>query len=262
MQLNENTVVFGKALDLLRSIPDESIDIITTDPPFNTGVTRKSQKGDMSYIDMRDDYYEWLKLHVIECQRVLKKTGTLYIHLNEEAAAYARVLILDPLFGRKNCLNSIIWSFNYGGRGKKRFPKKHEVVLSYCKNFGSHIFNWEDIDRVPYIVPSLQKDKTRALRGQVPTDVWPLGIIGTQSKQRTGYPTQKPITLAKRMIVASCPPGGVVLDMFAGSGTAAVAAHMSGRAFVVCDENPQAIDVMKKRFDALGITYLMVNGVK
>ena len=252
--MQENVVYCAKALELLKSLPDESIDVVCVDPPFNTRSTRKSSKG-LSYVDNRENYYDWLNEHMVECHRVLKKTGTIYLHLNEKAAAYARVLVMDPLFGEKNHLNTIIWSFNYGGRGKKKFPAKHEVVLVYTKQMKSHIFNWEDIDRIPYLAPGLQKDKVRAARGQVPTDVWWMSIVGTQARERTSYPTQKPLKLLQRAITASCPKGGIVLDCFVGSGTTAVAAINCGCKFIVCDENPDAIRVTTERLLALAIPH-------
>jgi site-specific DNA-methyltransferase (adenine-specific) len=252
--MEENSVVLGKALDLLRCLPDESVDLIVTDPPFNTKRIRKSKKGH-AYTDNRDDYYEWLKLHIVECHRVLKKTGSIYLHLNEEAAAYARVHAMDPVFGIRNHLNTIVWAFDYGGRGRDRFAKKHDIVLSYAKQYKSHVFNWEDVDRIPYLAPGLQKDKVRAARGKVPTDVWWMSIIGTQSKERVGWPTQKPIKLVTRAIVASSPVGGLVVDPFAGSGTVAVAATLSNRSFIVSDELPSAVKVMEERLISLGIPY-------
>jgi site-specific DNA-methyltransferase (adenine-specific) len=252
--MEENVVYHAKALELLKSLPDESVDMIFTDPPFNTRRVRKSSKG-LSYIDSRDDYYNWLKEHIIECHRVLKKTGTMYLHLNEKASSYARVLIMDPVFGERNHLNTIIWSFDYGGRGKGKFAAKHEVILSYTKDMKSHVFNWEDIDRIPYMAPGLQKDPAKAARGKVPTDVWWMSIVGTQAKERTPYPTQKPLKLVQRAIVASCPEGGLVLDPFAGSGTTAVAAVNVGRRFVVGDESPKAIEVTTNRLLSLAIPY-------
>lgn len=258
--MEENVVYLVKALELLKSLPDESIDVIFTDPPFNTRRVRKSSKG-LSYVDSRDDYYEWLKEHMQECHRVLKKTGTIYLHLNEKAAAYARVLVMDPVFGEKNHLNTLIWSFDYGGRGKKKFAAKHEVILSYTKQMKSHVFNWDDIDRIPYMAPGLQKDKIKAARGKVPTDVWWMSIVGTQSRERTSYPTQKPLKLVQRAIVASAPLGGTVLDPFVGSGTTAVAATMCGRKFIVGDESRDAINVTTERLLMLAIPHTVKESV-
>jgi len=252
--MEENVVYHAKALELLKSLPDESVDMIFTDPPFNTRRVRKSSKG-LSYIDSRDDYYNWLKEHIVECHRVLKKTGTMYLHLNEKASSYARVLIMDPVFGERNHLNTIIWSFDYGGRGKGKFAAKHEVILSYTKDMKSHVFNWEDIDRIPYMAPGLQKDPAKAARGKVPTDVWWMSIVGTQAKERVGWPTQKPLKLVQRTIVASSPPDGIILDPFGGSGTTAVAATLAGRSFIIGDEHSGAIDVMRDRLQSLAIPF-------
>lgn len=256
--METNVVYRAPALELLKSLPNESVDVIFTDPPFNTRKVRKSAQGH-SYIDSRDNYYDWLKEHVVECHRVLKKTGTMYLHLNEKASSYARVLVMDPVFGERNHLNTLIWSFDYGGRGKKKFAAKHEVILSYTKSMGAHVFNWDDIDRIPYMAPGLQKDKVKAARGKVPTDVWWMSIVGTQSKERVGWPTQKPIKLVQRAIVASSPPDGIILDPFVGSGTTAVAATLSGRTFIVGDELKQAIDVTHQRLIALAIPHAVKN---
>ena len=252
--MEANVIYKSKALELLRSLPDESVDVIFTDPPFNTGKLRKSSKG-ISYVDSRDNYFEWLKEHIVECHRVLKKTGTMYLHLNEKSSAYARVLIMDPVFGEKNHLNSIIWSFDFGGRGRNKFAAKHEVILSYTKSMKHHIFNWNDIDRIPYMAPGLQKDKAKAALGKVPTDVWWMSIVGTQAKERVGWPTQKPIKLIQRAIIASSPSEGIVLDPFMGSGTTAVAAAISGRKFIVGDEHPDAIRITQERLQSLAIPF-------
>ena len=161
----------------------------------------------------------------------------------------------DLVFGEGNFLNEVIWAYNFGGRGKDRWPCKHDNILVYAKHVGDHLFNWDAIPRVPYRAPDMQRvgrspeeAEVRIAQGQVPTDVWDMSIIGTNSKERTGYPTQKPVKLVERVVLASSPPRGIVMDVFAGSGTTGEAAHKHGRNFVLADANPQAIDVMKKRF--------------
>jgi site-specific DNA-methyltransferase (adenine-specific) len=250
--IDGNIVVRAQAMDVLRLLPDESIDLVVTDPPYNTGTVRKSSRG-VSYADRRDDYLEWLRNHIVEIRRVLKPTGSMYVHMNERSGAYVRCFIMDPVFGEVNHLNTIVWAFNYGGRGKKKFPAKHELILAYAKDARKHVFNWEDIDRVPYLAPGLQKDRAKALRGQVPTDVWWFSIVGTRSHERTSYPTQKNVKLAKRMIVASAPRDGIVLDPFAGSGTTGAAAWSVGRNFIMIDENEAAEFVMQERFSREGV---------
>lgn len=249
-----NRVHHVSAIDLLSMCSDESIDMIYTDPPFGTNVKqRMSRKKDgvvttvMEYDDRFDDYMEFLRPHLVEFHRVLKKTGTLYLHLDRRWVHYVKVEC-DKIFGRDNFLSEVIWAYDFGGRGKDRWPAKHDTILVYVKSEGDHVFNWEDIDRIPYMAPELQKDPERAAKGKVPTDVWWMSIVGTSSKERTGYPSQKPQKLLERAIVASSPVGGVVLDPFVGSGTTAAAALATGRSFIVGDMSEIAISVMRERF--------------
>jgi site-specific DNA-methyltransferase (adenine-specific) len=161
----------------------------------------------------------------------------------------------DEVFGYDNFLNDVIWSYNFGGRSKDRWPTKHDNILVYAKLRGKHTFNWDAIDRIPYAAPEVQyigrtkeEAEKRIAEGQVPTDVWNISIVGTASKERVGYPSQKPVKLVKRTIVASSNLGDLVLDPFAGSGTTAAAALQSDRRFITCDESSSSIEVMKKRF--------------
>lgn len=258
----KTNVVYNKpALELLKSLPDESIDMIYTDPPFGTQDTqtmarKRSGKiiSKLEYSDRHSDYLGFLEPHLIELHRVLKKSGTMYLHLDWRWVHYAKILC-DDVFGYDNFLSEVIWSYNFGGRSKDRWPAKHDTVLVYAKEDGKHIFNWNDIDRVPYAAPALQyagrtkeEAEKRIAAGQVPTDVWQISIVGTASKERVGYPNQKPIKLIKRAIVASSKTGAVILDPFVGSGTTAEAALLADREFIVGDNNPEAIEIMKKRF--------------
>lgn len=267
--VKSNVVHHCSADSLLSSLPDESVDMVYTDPPFGTQedqtmTRRKSGKlvSKMQYSDRYEDYLEFLVPHLRGLRRVLKTTGTMYLHLDQRWSHYVKVLC-DIEFGRDNFMNSIVWSYNYGGRSKTRWPEKHDDVLVYAKEIGRHIFNWDDIDRIPYAAPELQRvgrtpeeAARRVELGQVPTDVWSMSIVGTASKERTGYPSQKPLKLVKRCIVASSPPGGLVLDPFVGSGTTAAAALQCGRSFVVSDQNQSAIDTMKKRFEGLEVEFV------
>lgn len=231
-------------MTLLGSVGDESVDLIYVDPPFGTGNRQEGRVG--SYSDPSSEYVGFLTPHLKEFRRVLRPTGTMYLHLDWRWVHYAKVEC-DSVFGADNFLNEVIWAYDFGGRGKDRWPKKHDNILVYTKEQGKHVFNWNDVDKIPYMAPGLQKDPARAAAGKVPTDVWWMSIVGTQSKERVGYPSQKPVALIKRAIVASSPVGGLVLDCFGGSGTTAVAAHEAGRSFVTCDTNIDAIEVMKQR---------------
>ena len=240
------------ALEVLAATPDESVDLIYIDPPFGTG-DAQSAHG-MSYQDPTEHYGAFLDRHVRQLHRVLKRSGTLYLHLDWRHVRLGQ-WTCDLVFGEGNFLNEVIWAYNFGGRGKDRWPCKHDNILVYAKHVGDHLFNWDAIPRVPYRAPDMQRvgrspeeAEVRIAQGQVPTDVWDMSIIGTNSKERTGYPTQKPVKLVERVVLASSPPRGSVMDVFAGSGPTGEAAHKHGRNFVLADANPQAIDVMKKRF--------------
>lgn len=269
MKIVVNRVHRTEALCLLRSLPDSSIDMIYVDPPFGTGqrqvMSRKRGGATISVVGYEDSgsgYIDWLRTHVIEFRRILKSSGSLYLHLDHHWVHYAKVMC-DEVFGRNNFLNEIIWSYNYGGRGKDRWPHKHDNILVYVKEHGKHVFNWDDIPRVPYAAPELQKmgrsleeAQLRINRGQVPTDVWSLSIVGTSSKERNGYPTQKPIKLIERAILASSTSESVVLDCFAGSGSTGASALKHGRSFIMCDPSQSAIDVMKKRFTGIDVEWV------
>lgn len=265
-----DAVVFGDNLPVLRSLPAESFQLIYLDPPFNTGrtqrrstvVTRRSSTGNrigfkgqryetivervLGYDDSFAEYWGFLEPRLEEAWRLLTDSGTLYLHLDYREAHYAKVL-LDALFGRECFLNEIIWAYDYGARTKKRWPAKHDTILVYVKNPASYYFNSEDVDREPYMAPGLIT-KEKAARGKLPTDVWWHTIVSPTGKEKTGYPTQKPLGILRRIITASSRPGDRVLDFFAGSGTTGAAAHELDRQFLLIDANPEAIAVMRTRF--------------
>jgi site-specific DNA-methyltransferase (adenine-specific) len=257
-----NIVFHQNALNVLSGLKESSIDLVYIDPPFGTGhkqVLKRRQNGEIVsqivYEDPNIDYIEWLHAHVKAIHRVLKPTGTLYLHLDHHWVHRAKVMC-DDIFEPQNFLNEVIWAYDFGGRGKQCWPKKHDNILVYSREEGKHIFNWDDIERIPYMAPGLQKDPARAEMGKVPTDVWWLSIVGTASKERNGYPTQKPVKLVERAVVASSPPGGIVLDCFAGSGTTGEAAIRNGRSFILADTSPWAIEVMKERFKNVDVTWV------
>jgi site-specific DNA-methyltransferase (adenine-specific) len=253
-----NVLHHGDALQLLTGLGGESVDLIYTDPPFNTGRIQRSKRqkagrvlSDLSYGDTFEDYEGFLREHLVHLRRVLRTSGTLYLHLDRRSVHLARGLC-DEIFGSDCFLNEVIWAYDFGGRGRRCWPHKHDNILVYVREPGQHIFNWDDIDRIPYMAPGLQTPE-RAKTGKVPTDVWWMSIVGTQSKERTGYPSQKPVALIERAIRASSPEGGIILDPFAGSGTTGAAAHNLGRSFILSDKNPEAITVMQQRFADSGI---------
>ncbi|MFM6971343.1 MAG: DNA-methyltransferase, partial [Rhodoluna sp.] len=244
-------------------MPDESVQLIYIDPPFNTGrtqsrghnSTKRSETGGrigfkgqryetvkktvLSYDDEFEDFWAFLEPRLEEAWRLLKETGTLYLHLDYREAHYAKVL-LDALFGRDCFLNEIIWAYDYGGKSKNKWPAKHDTILVYVKNPKKYYFNSEEVDREPYMAPGLVTPEKLEL-GKLPTDVWWHTIVSPTGKEKTGYPTQKPKGILRRVIQASSEQGDLVLDFFAGSGTTGAVAAELGRKFILVDQNPESI---------------------
>ena len=265
-----NKIFFGDNLQVLRGMTDEAIDLIYIDPPFNTGKiqarkqikTSRAENGDRigfgdntyttevvgqkDYEDTFSDFLAFLRPRLEEAKRVLKPDGSLYFHIDYREVHYCKVM-LDDIFGRENFINEIIWAYDYGGRARDRWPAKHDNILFYARNAKNFTFNRDDIDRIPYMAPGLVSAE-KADRGKLPTDTWWHTIVGTNSKEKTGYPTQKPLGVLERIIRASSNPGEMVLDFFAGSGTTGEACLKTGRQFILVDSNPQAIEVMRIRF--------------
>jgi site-specific DNA-methyltransferase (adenine-specific) len=265
----ENTLYFGDNLTVLRSIPDSSIQLVYIDPPFNTGreqqrskvTTKRNNEGNrigfkgeryetvkstvLSYDDQFANYWGFLEPRIEEAFRVLAKSGTLYLHLDYREAHYSKVL-LDALFGPECFLNEIIWAYDYGGKSKSRWPAKHDTILVYVKDPKNYYFNSEEVDREPYMAPGLVTQE-KIEKGKLPTDVWWHTIVSPTGKEKTGYPTQKPVGILRRIIQASSKPGDVVLDFFAGSGTTGFVANELGRRFILVDQNPESIQVIKDR---------------
>lgn len=265
-----NRIYFAENLDVLRSLPSESVDLIYIDPPFNTGKvqqrtqikTVRSENGDRvgfqgcryesvvvgtkRFSDLFDDYLGFLEPRLVEAYRVLAPHGSLYFHVDYREVHYCKIL-LDTIFGRNAFLNEIIWAYDYGGRPKNKWPPKHDNILLYVKDPSNYVFNYEEIERIPYMAPGLVGPE-KAARGKLPTDTWWHTIVPTNGSEKTGYPTQKPLGILRRIIQASSRPGDVVLDFFAGSGTTGAAALELGRRFILIDKNPEALEVMIKRF--------------
>jgi site-specific DNA-methyltransferase (adenine-specific) len=266
----KNRIYFGDNLPLLRSFPDASVNLIYIDPPFNTGHTQTrtrirtitSDQGDRTgfkgkryetiqlskngYKDTFDDYLAFLEPRLREAYRILKADSSLYFHIDYREVHYCKVL-LDTIFGRDSFINEIIWAYDYGARTQKRWPPKHDNILWYAKDPNHYTFNYDAIDRIPYMAPGLV-GKEKAARGKLPTDTWWHTIVPTNSHEKTGYPTQKPLGVIRRIITASSNPGDLVLDFFAGSGTVGEACLEMDRNFILIDNNPQALQVMKNRF--------------
>ncbi|WP_284529174.1 site-specific DNA-methyltransferase [Microbacterium sp. T2.11-28] len=224
----------------------------TGDAPVKAGfrgTTYARLRGDLrAYDDRFDDYWDFLEPRLREAWRLLADDGTLYLHLDYREAHYAKVL-LDALFGRESFLNELIWAYDYGAKSRRRWPTKHDTILVYVKDPARYWFDSDAVDREPYMAPGLVTPE-KAARGKLPTDVWWHTIVPTGGREKTGYPTQKPEGILRRIVQASSRPGDRVLDLFAGSGTTGSVAAALGRHAVLVDDNPEALAVMRKRMPA------------
>jgi site-specific DNA-methyltransferase (adenine-specific) len=270
-------VVHGDNLAVTARLPDAGFRLIYLDPPFNTGraqtrrTTTSTQsadgtrigfqgrsyetiKGDLSrYDDTFADYWAFLEPRLAEAWRLLDAQGTLYLHLDFREAHYAKVA-LDALFGRDSFLNEIIWAYDYGARATRKWPSKHDTILVYVKDPARYYFDNAAVDREPYMAPGLVTEE-KAARGKLPTDVWWHTIVPTNGREKTGYATQKPEGVLRRVIQASSAPGDWVLDFFAGSGTTGAVARALGRRVVLVDESQDAVAVMRSRLGDEGVAY-------
>ncbi|MDR1823849.1 MAG: site-specific DNA-methyltransferase [Bifidobacteriaceae bacterium] len=266
-----NLVFQGDNLPVMAALPGGSFRLLYLDPPFNTGrrqrreqlVTRRDEHGDrigfhgltyasirehaLAYDDAFADYWGFLGPRLEHARRLLADDGTLYLHLDYREAHYAKV-VLDGLFGREAFVNELIWAYDYGARTTKRWPAKHDTILVYAKTPGHYYFDAAAVDREPYMAPGLVTP-AKAKRGKLPTDVWWHTIVSPTGKEKTGYPTQKPEGVIRRIVQASSAPGDWVADFFAGSGTLGAVAGALGRRFVLADSHPDAIAIMRRRLE-------------
>ncbi len=272
---NPNTIVYADNLAYLRAMPDGIVDLIYIDPPFNTGKTqaresiktvhdeesgdrvgfqgrryRTERIGSSKYNDSFDDYLAFLEPRLIEARRILKPNGSFFLHVDYREVHYCKVL-LDEIFGRESFINEIVWAYDYGARSKSRWSAKHDNILWYAKDPSDFTFNYDEMDRIPYMAPGLV-GKEKAARGKTPTDVWWHTIVATNSKEKTGYPTQKPLGILERIVKVHSNPGDLVLDFFAGSGTTGEAAAKHSRRFILVDNSAEAIRIMAKRLTPYG----------
>jgi site-specific DNA-methyltransferase (adenine-specific) len=269
----EDQVLLGDNLDVLPRFADGAFQLVYIDPPFNTGrgrrrrtlETARAEDGDrngfggrryasrvvaeMSYDDSHDDYLGFLEPRLRQARRLLDPSGTLYVHLDYREAHYCKVL-LDEIFGRKCFLNEIVWAYDYGARARRRWPAKHDTILVYVKDPDRYYFDSAAVDREPYMAPGLQTAE-RARRGKLPTDVWWHTIVSPTGREKTGYPTQKPEGVLRRIVLASSRPGDWCLDFFAGSGTLGAVAAQLGRRYVLVDENREAVAIARSRLARL-----------
>jgi site-specific DNA-methyltransferase (adenine-specific) len=283
IDLTDDLLIQGDNLPALAALPEAAFDLIYLDPPFNTGhaqarqtlSVRRSERRpssgldpdsggaaplrvgfggrryestllqSLSYDDAFGDYLAFLEPRLRRCRELLAPHGTLYFHIDYREAHYCK-LLLDEIFGRDAFLNELIWAYDYGAKPRRRWPAKHDTILVYVRTPGGHHFDTEAVDREPYMAPGLVTPE-KAARGKRPTDVWFHTIVPTNGREKTGYPTQKPEGVLRRIVAASSRPGGWCLDPFAGSGTLGAVCRGLGRRFVLVDTNPAAIEVMSRR---------------
>lgn len=270
-------IYFDDNLNVLRKIPDASINLIYIDPPFNTGRAQKRTQlktvadsdGDRvgfgrkryksiklsttGYSDSFDDFLGFIEPRIREARRVLTANGSLFFHLDYREVHYCKVLI-DEIFGRRSFINEIIWSYDYGARSRKKWSAKHDNILWYAKNPENYIFNYDEIDRIPYMAPSLVGEE-KAAKGKTPTDVWWNTIVSPNGKEKTGYATQKPLGILNRIVKVHSNVGDKLCDFFAGSGSFGEAAYRAERNCVLVDNNYQAIEVMRERFSGFNCAW-------
>lgn len=273
LDIASGAVVHNEALATLQALPTGCVDMVYVDPPFNTGRARRGERisvvrdedGDRAgfagrryattrtpsetYDDAFDDYLGWLRPRLEETRRVLAAHGSLYFHIDPRESHYCKVL-LDSIFGRECFRNEVIWAYDYGARSTRRWSPKHDVILVYARDAGLCHFDTAEVDRIPYMAPGLVT-RDKAERGKLPTDVWWHTIVPTTSKERTGYPTQKPLGIVRRAVAASSRPGDLVLDWCAGSGTTGAAAHQLGRRFLLVDDSADAVALMERRLSSV-----------
>ena len=245
-------VYFGDNLAILSDIPDGSVHLVYTDPPFNTGEPQIDR--DISYSDAFGDteaYLDFLRPRFEEVHRVLHPAGSLFFHIDQRESHYCKIM-LDKIFGRESFINEIIWAYDFGGRSNKRWAAKHDTIFWYAKDPESYTFNSDERDRIPYMAPGLV-GKEKASKGKFPTDVWWHTIVPTASLERMGYPTQKPLGVVERIVKVHSKPGDMLLDLFAGSGTLGEAAARLERHSILIDENPDAIQIMCQRLKDFGV---------
>ena len=265
----DDDIVLGDCLDVLQRFPDGVFQLAYLDPPFNTGRQRRRRTTSMtrradgdrvgfagrryrtrllaesSYRDEFEDYLGFLEPRLRAVRRLLVDTGTLYFHIDYRESHYCK-LLLDELFGRECFLNEIVWVYDYGARPKRRWPAKHETILVYVKHARRYFFDAEAVEREPYMAPGLVTPE-QAARGKLPSSAWWHTIVSPTGKEKTGYPTQKPEGIVRRMVQASTRPGDWCLDPFCGSGTLGAVAAKLGRRYVLVDSNPEAVRIARER---------------
>jgi DNA modification methylase len=271
-ELQPNSLYWGDNLHIMRNLPSESIDLIYIDPPFFSGREYNAVWGDNNEIRSFSDvwkggipnYLKWLNIRLIEMRRLLKKTGSIYVHCDWHAGHYIKVE-MDKIFGYNNFINEIVWHYNTGGASKTRFSSKHDTIFFYSKT-PKYTFNAKEISepyregKTSHFTNTDEKGRKYRIRisagieykyyldeGRIPHDVWDVDTVNAVAKERLGYPTQKPEALLEKIIKVSSNEGDVVADFFCGGGTTPVVAQRLNRRWIGCDQSRIAVEVTKAR---------------
>ena len=249
VRLPPNRLAECDGLELAARLPAGSVDLIYVDPPFFSG---KEQRGaahrgraDVTYADRWDGgletYLAWLEARLRVMRPLLKRTGSIYVHLDWHAVHYVKVA-LDGMYGYENFLNEIVWLYGLGGSSSRYWPRKHDTLLWYAREAGHQYF---EAPRVPATSRRMQGRTKKA------PDYWDIPSLNNMARERVGYPTQKPEALLERIVTSSSPPGGVVADFFCGSGTTLAVAERTGRRWIGCDVSADAVRITRARLEAL-----------
>ena len=264
----KNKLICGDNLDALKTIGDENIDLIYIDPPFFSNRHYEVVWGDEAEVRSFEDrwegginvYVEWMRPRVEELYRVLKPTGSFYLHCDWHANAHLRIM-LDDIFTESSFRNEVVWFYKTGGTSKRYFARKHDTIFFYTKS-KNYIFNLQKDKSYVSTLPEpytpsgkrlgIQRDEVNKYRYVIARDVWEIDPIYRNKPEHLGYPTQKPEALLERIIKTSSDKRELVLDAFCGCGTTLVVAQKLGRNWIGIDISPTAVKVMEDRLKKVG----------
>ena len=271
----------GDNLDWMRQFPDEFVDLCYIDPPFFSDRYYEVIFKDGQEIRAFEDrwkggiehYVEWMRERVFEIHRLLKRTGSFYLHCDYHASHYLKVMC-DGIFGQAQFQNEVVWYYRGAGVSPRRYGRRHDTILFYAKG-EEWTFNVDDIrepyaeatvERFQHYIGNVRRDRDYGEqklhpKGKHPDDVWQIQPIAPSAKERLGYPTQKPETLLERIVTASSDPEDLVFDPFCGCGTTLAVAHLLKRSWLGIDVSPTACKLIKQRLASTGATDVRIVGI-
>ena len=274
--MEKNKILLGDCLVLMRNIGSDSVDLIYMDPPFFTQTTQRlSDKNGKEYTfedswHTIDDYVSYIRERLVECKRILKDTGSIFVHCDRNASHYLKIA-LDKVFGNENFQSEIVWSYKRWSNSKKGLLNNHQIIFFYSKTkdfkFNTLYKDYSETTNVDQILQDRVKDAQgkskykldtsgdvvmgKAKKGVPLSDVWEIPYLNPKAKERVGYPTQKPIILLEQIIKIATNKGDFVLDPFVGSGTTMVASKILGRDFLGFDISNESVELAKKRLESI-----------